>query len=302
MSLEVADNDLINLHDGSPILTARSLPLETHLENEDTGNLIDSELPVLEKTLKTAQNIPISDSRRTSVDIEDILITIDDEVQSTNGDVVDGESNANEGERCDNLEALIILQNLDDILNACLSDCNENETDVDDVITNNLNDSTQETIEDCLKDLDNYLKALDSSGCDDFSENNIDDQPSTSTTSSFTESGESFDTTSEDTIDEESLRNKLRQMEENYTRFVAAASGCVNRGYVDTEGIEEGNNGMERRPLSACDVPSGALNRNHPHRATVAVVRRERPTLTRTPFRKSIDNSSSSRCVMILLG
>lgn len=262
------EGDLIDLHVRSPILP-RALPnFQTYTEASD--NLIDTELPILEQKLQTANQIvtPTVDSRRTSVDVEDILITIDDDEVDAPQRISDNFLDLCDVGLIDNLEALNVLRNLDDILNASLQESN--------VTLDENGEVMQEDIENCLKDLDNYLRTLDGSSSEDcsYSSNDstssvcIDDQ--TSATSSSDQPGNRTDVLG--SADEESLRNKLRQMEENYTKFLA--SGCVNRGYVDTEAIEG-----ERRPLSACGMASEASNRTQPARATVAVVRRERPSL-----------------------
>ncbi|KAJ8910746.1 hypothetical protein NQ315_017203 [Exocentrus adspersus] len=235
MSSEPQDYDLIDLHVRSPVLPRASPNFETYTETSD--NLIDTELPVLEQKLQTANLvIPVVDSRRTSVDVEDILITIDD-------DEVDAPVKINTDHfldlcQSDNLEALDVLRSLDNVLDE------ENDD--------------EEDIEDCLKDLDNYLRALDSSsGSEECSSNSFDQDKTSSQSSSD---------------DDESLRNKLRQMEENYNKFLA--SGCLNRAYVDTE---IGG----RRPSSACEIVAAGdvASRNQPARATVAVVRKERPSI-----------------------
>lgn len=324
MSSEKRDNnvgDLIDLHVGSPVLP-RISPVVAVDDNASTDNLIDTELPILEQKLQTASCSRTNDSRRTSVDIEDILITIEDDdddddtnasnfkpIQRSNSEEIlldlcysEEHTNLCKSLSYDNLEALIVLKNLDDVLNATLIESNKILNDDDDVVDgdvslNNVPDEhpSTETVEECLLDLDNYLKTLDSSGCEDNSiESNSsicnDDQLSTSASSSL---GDNPTTTIDESNSEEtdqSLRNKLRQMELNYTKFLA--SGFVNRAYVDTENLNE--NGHElRRPLSACDMTNDILNRNHPGRATVAAIRRERPIMY-----KSTNTNNSRWCTL----
>lgn len=281
MSAENQDTeyDLIDLHVKSPVLPRASPNFEVYTETTD--NLIDTELPALEQKLQSASNIPPqTGSRRPSVDIEDILISIDGE------DEVDAPTKITSQflDLCDNnLEALNVLRNLDDLLNASLLESDDILNDIEEVESI----QTQQDIEECLQDLDNYLKAIDSSSCDEYSyDSNLsvcaDDQPSDSS-STITAGNHSFAEGASETIEEENLRNKLRQMEENYTKFLA--SGYLNRGYVDTETIN-----TERRPLSACGAVSETENKSYPARATVAVVSRERPSIRR------IENSIKSRC------
>lgn len=82
-------------------------------------------------------------------------------------------------------------------------------------------------------------------------------------------------------FDEELARVKLRQIEENYRKFVA--SGIVNKGYVDTE--NNGNftlDGHLRRPSSACAIPKQLFNRKRPFRSnSVNGTRGERPRFIR---------------------
>lgn len=274
------EGDLIDLHVRSPVLP-RALPsFQTYTEASD--NLIDTELPVLEQKLQTANQIitPAVDSRRTSVDVEDILITIDDDEVDAPQRISDNFLDLCDVGLIDNLEALNVLRNLDDILNASLQDSNATLDENGEVI--------QEDIENCLKDLDNYLRSLDNSSSEEcsYSSNDssssvcIEDQPSA--TSSSDQPGNRGEADVLVSADEESLRNKLRQMEENYTKFLA--SGCVNRAYVDTETIEG-----ERRPLSVCGMACEASSRTQLGRATVAVVRRERPSLQSVIRPRSVD-------------
>ncbi|XP_050515599.1 sodium-dependent transporter bedraggled isoform X2 [Diabrotica virgifera virgifera] len=277
MSTETSTNegDLIDLHVGSPVLP-RALPISTSEEcSEASDNLLDTELPVLEEKLQTASQLstPKISSRRPSVDVEDILIDIDD-----NYDEVDGlDDNEEFIEVCDNIEALNVLKNLDEVLDATFQD--DDSSDASSV-------QVQQDIEECLEDLDNYLKTLEGSSSEDecVSSNCTDDQASAegSIVTDCLET-EIPSEENEESKDEE-LRCKLRQIEENYRKYLA--SGCVNKAYVETEPNER-----ERRPLSACGAVSEAKSRNHPARNTVAVVRRKRPSLP-----EAMDGAVASRC------
>ncbi|XP_044258014.1 sodium-dependent transporter bedraggled isoform X2 [Tribolium madens] len=263
-----SEGDLIDL--GSPVLP-RIPPFPSQTPEEISDNLLDSELPVLEQKLQTSAKSNVTEIRRHSIDVEDILITIDDDseyplsrlnsVRRSNSEALihHPKNHLDKSWSCDNLEALTILKNLDEILNASLLESDQILNDHDSV----TDEQTQETIEACLLDLDNYLQAFDSN-----SSNCVEDRSSVRSSASSLHS---------DSTDDADLRNRLRLMEENYARFLAA--GCVNRAYVDTETNER----TQRRPLSACDGRSEALERNHPTRATVAVVKRERPGNTSAP-------------------
>ncbi|KAG5900530.1 hypothetical protein JTB14_022837 [Gonioctena quinquepunctata] len=269
MSAENGDNegDLIDLHVRSPILPRAS---QSESCTETSDHLLDTELPVLEEKLQTAAfQLPATDSRRPSVDIEDILISIDDDY-----DIVDAPQQV--GEISDNAEALSVLKSLDDALDASL-------VDVDNAASEDSNEA-QLDIEDCLQELDNYLKSLDGSSSEDESVSSlgVDDQSTVASSLNETKSTDDLEE-STGTMDDESLRNRLRQIEENSRRYLA--SGCVNRGYVDTEPERE------RRPSSACGVATEANQKNYPARATVAVVRRKRPSL-----REVTGNCTKSRC------
>lgn len=111
MSRETPEHeiDLIDFHIKSPVLPRTITNFEISTETSD--NLIDSELPVLEKKLQAtdsySSNLP---DHKNTVDIEDILIALDDENDATlTNNTIDN-----------NVELLDILKNLDDVLNACL--------------------------------------------------------------------------------------------------------------------------------------------------------------------------------------
>ncbi|XP_063930579.1 sodium-dependent transporter bedraggled [Zophobas morio] len=260
--------DLIDLHVGSPVLPR--VPPFPCQPDAISDNLLDSELPVLEQKLQTSahSSLPCPD-RRHSVDVEDILITIDDDNEFTRSSSVrrsnseallhhPPKNHLDKSWSCDNIEALTVLRNLDDILNASLLES-------DKILAN---DDSTESVEACLLDLDNYLQALELDDNVNDASLETTEQPSirSSASSLHTETASSEDV---------SLRNRLRQMEENYARFLA--SGCVNRGFVDSEPQVSAT----LRPRSACGRRSEALERNHPYRATVTGGKRERPVLPR---------------------
>ncbi|KAL1492258.1 hypothetical protein ABEB36_012734 [Hypothenemus hampei] len=253
--------DLIDFQEVLPSYDPPSISFESE-------NLIDTELPIFEQKLWSQSSEQSPQSRRNSVDVEDILINIDSdefERDSLDGEevevqdflnVCEGTSNGNCEEAIvlpvENFEALLVLKNLDDLLNATLEETKdgangnneEDEEEIENVANRNNEedeeeteeDNTQYIIEECLEDLDNYLQAID----DSISQSDSEEK-------------------SQEDFDEEVERLKLRQIEENYRKFVA--TGIVNRAYIDTE--HNGNftlNDQERRPSSACEI-----TRKRPH-------------------------------------
>ncbi|XP_066156505.1 sodium-dependent transporter bedraggled isoform X2 [Euwallacea fornicatus] len=284
----MSSNDLIDFHVGPPFV----LPVQVAtIETYETDNLIDTELPVLEQKLLTQCNDKTPRSRRESVDVEDILINIDEyDRDSLDGEEVECDDfldicervddNGNADERttlpADNFEALLVLKNLDDLLNATLEEC---EDAANGNSLHGLDDATQHIIEECLGDLDNYLHDA------------IDDSESSASDDSLDSNEDVAKVEQEEEFDEELARIKLRQIEENYRKFVAA--GIVNRGYVDTE-----NNGnfmvheQLPRPSSACAIPAQLTQRKRAFRSnSVNLGKEERPRLIR---RKSVNEPSTS--------
>lgn len=171
--------DLIDLDAPSGELNTDPLPVEV-----DSDNLLDSELPVLEEKLKSSSCVSLLDcptallpKNLNPVDVEDILITLDDNPVS---EIVDPTSDVacfvsdnstcelrrsssavllelgcvEEGSlkrsfSCDNLEALNVLRELDDVLNASL------EPSADEQACNTV-----------LLDLDEYLDGIEVDGSD----------------------------------------------------------------------------------------------------------------------------------------
>lgn len=199
--------DLIDFHVGSPVLPRRSSISEIQFGYE-TESLIDTELPVFEKKLQTQSSTINSQSRRTSIDVEDILINIDsDEFER---DSLDGEEvetgdflnvcegvtvdngNADGTLPVDNFEALLVLKNLDDLLNATLEESedvtNGNSKDNgSNEESEELDDDTQYIIEECLGDLDNYLQAIDTYDTESVLSEESNDQSSPSDYSNLQE-------------------------------------------------------------------------------------------------------------------
>lgn len=168
--------DLIDFHVGPTVLPATS-ETDTTFESD---NLIDTELPVFEQKLLTQSTNLSSSSRRDSIDVEDILIKIDSDGEYER-DSIDGEevecgdfldvcdAADDTSLPVDNFEALLVLKNLDDLLNATLAQS-------DDIVNGNfpeqLDDDTQYVIEECLGELDNYLEAIDTCDTDSNSSEN----------------------------------------------------------------------------------------------------------------------------------
>ncbi|KAF5301494.1 hypothetical protein FQR65_LT08797 [Abscondita terminalis] len=160
-SLEMQDRDLIDLNASSPVLPRSSVRNDFE---SSTESLLDSELSVLEEKLQKSQGIGAETVINRYVDIEDILITIDDEDNNVvsgsaeaqleiNNTTLNGLNNDDFAE-LHNLEVYAVLTKLDEILSETLEDPNFSEA--------RDNESQNETVEDCLEDLDNYLKALES--------------------------------------------------------------------------------------------------------------------------------------------
>lgn len=280
------DTDLIDFHVGSPDLPRAVLSHDHPIDDNETDNLIDSELPILEMKLQNANEVAPRPCN--TIDVEDILISIDDDDDDDEDeDEVDGveelvESSLGLGEErlprvsrrdseilmelcsgeslsrsssIDNLEALDILLKLDEILNDTLREC---DRFLNGPNSDGSSETNEESIEDCLLELDNYLKAYD-------------------------------------TTDAEPGSVEAPVLSENLLQLVtksATQDGQVNEGYETTENNANDGDGANR-PLSAFGFEE--LKRNHPHRVTVAVCGIERPALTRTIVRKSMGAARNPR-------
>ncbi|XP_060523939.1 sodium-dependent transporter bedraggled isoform X2 [Cylas formicarius] len=213
-------DDLIDFRVDSPVLPRTASLSDVTV---DTDNLIDTDLPVFERKLQTASAVAEL-PRKPPVGVEDILISIED----ADVDCVSEEFlNLSQDE-----EALQVLKNLDALLDETLTD----ECDA------------QRVIDECLQDLDNYLRTIE------------DDSDGESAVGS---------PTVED-FDEEAERSRLRRIEENYGKFLA--SGGTDRRSCD---------GELRRTRSCCAVRAETSPSSAPGRATVTVVKRERAQLQR---------------------
>lgn len=171
------DPDLIDFAMASPDIPKS--PLAAALQTEYSDNLLDSELPALEQKLQTAKDNRIMNSvNNTTVDVEDILISLDDEIATVskpnNGHSTLQRSSSeilldlchriedrklNRSVSCDNLEAMIILKELDEVLNASLTEERYGEDVVPDaeVIDEGVD---EDEIKQCLMELDNYLEGI----------------------------------------------------------------------------------------------------------------------------------------------
>lgn len=253
MSQDTPENeiDLIDFHIKSPVLPRATPSFET---NSDTcENLIDTELPILEKKLQAAESFssPASD-HRTTVDIEDILIALDDE---SDCDASNDKRNdvSNRIVVDNNVELLDILKNLDDVLNACLVESDQN-------LVGKTNNCSKEHAEKYLYNNSGYCS-------DNDDENDLESRLSSRNCSPVDDITDAID--GKDAVD---IRSKLRHFEENYNKFLS--SGYVNRAYVNTE-----PSSGRRRPLSACDVHHQEEGVEYPRRATVGFPRRKRSPL-----------------------
>lgn len=119
------DGDLIDLNAGSSVLPSLQIP-----PSPEPRNLLDSELPDLEETLKSSSTFSSPEAHKVVVDVEDILITLDDdEVESK--------------------EALSVLMKLDDLLEESLLESNK--------ILKKFREEDVVELDECLLELDNYL-------------------------------------------------------------------------------------------------------------------------------------------------
>ena len=173
MSSDTVGEDLIDFEIGSPEIPTSAI--SAALCTEDSDNLLDSELHTLIQQLQTLkQNVPQGTCSSRSVDVEDILISIYDVAPEQlhefhtipKGDdtsLTPGCENSQSTSLCeDHLEALSVLKQLDEVLNESLVELSHCEAG-----------EIEETVEDCLVDLDNYLQAFDtgdvsSKDCDDW--------------------------------------------------------------------------------------------------------------------------------------
>ncbi|ENN72158.1 hypothetical protein D910_08469 [Dendroctonus ponderosae] len=159
MSTSAPQQDLIDFHVGAPEPPGASEP-PFSCESE---SLIDTDLPVFEQKLLTHSSAACPHLRKNSIDVEDILIDFDDcfDKDSLDGEAVEVDDflpvcEGVEDEAAtlpvDNFEALLVLKNLDDLLNATLDESLDSNGNVDD---------DAQSIEECLEDLDNYLQAIE---------------------------------------------------------------------------------------------------------------------------------------------
>lgn len=127
-----SDGDLIDLNAGSSLPPAPQVP-----PSPEPTNLLDSELPDLEEKLKSSSTAPPPDLPKCAVDVEDILITLDDDELESN-------------------EALTVLMKLDDLLEASLMESNK--------ILKGYSEEEAVELDECLMELDDYLNSCE---CDE---------------------------------------------------------------------------------------------------------------------------------------
>lgn len=128
------DGDLIDLNAG----TSPPPALQIAPSPEPPTNLLDSELPDLEEKLKSSTTFA---PPKLVVDVEDILITLDDD-------------------ELESKEALSVLMKLDDLLEASLLESNQ--------ILKDYGEEEVVELDQCLLELDDYLNSC---GCDDDANN-----------------------------------------------------------------------------------------------------------------------------------
>lgn len=165
---EETGEDLINFEASSTDLPLSNLATTNLLDVEPvaaTGTLLDSELVLLEQTLQTAnmnkckshEHSNINSNK--SVDLEEVLITIDDMYG------LDGIETRACSSRKNSLDVCSALEELDRIINES-TNCNTSDYFVDDSGSLSLN-ANECDVEDCLRDLDDYLQGFDTSGASD---------------------------------------------------------------------------------------------------------------------------------------
>ncbi|XP_031334384.1 uncharacterized protein LOC116164359 [Photinus pyralis] len=265
-SLQTQDGDLIDLNVGSPVLQG---VFSEGVTESPSDSLLDSELPVLEKKLKVASEIVPQASTFSYVDLEDILIAIDedDDVGESSATPTLSASNSkllfeikeSDAEDLENLEVFDILTKLDELLNDTLEKsgigCDESFDGLNEL------ELESKSIEDCLEDLDNYLKEIDAS-----SSGSQDTSTESDTPGSFEESQTSTVLSSSSPLTDEAAE-------------LSPECGHVNLAYEDTEDL----------------LP---LFRSNPLRATIAGI--NRPALQRnTVRRRSLESPSYCASVHI---
>lgn len=187
MSAEDIGEDLINFEAGSPELPSSSLSAAATLLDNENGplaeTLLDSELLLLEQRLQTAslqENSSKCDRYRDSVELDEVLITIDDEEgtieNNINNEIILTSPSISRRSSIENIEEPIklerrscssrknslditsALEELDKIINESSNATND---DVDGLLNP---EEKSFNIEDCLRELDIYLQGFDTSG------------------------------------------------------------------------------------------------------------------------------------------
>lgn len=268
--------DLIDFEVGSPDI-AQSILTTTRLLDEEniSETLLDSELLRLEKTLQTASSTPQHcrsrcDSRD-SVELEQILITIDDDDVIVHRDACATSSRRNS--LCNNLEVADALEELDKIINESVnsSNCDQDhlEDEVDGLVNN---DESIPSVEDCLRDLDTYLQGFDTSGSE-----TADPESVLSNSVSRQEQLQKIYNASAERFHQDQPLGITERLRNLASRSKSLRHGKFNQGYEPTEQTQEGNM-SSKRPLSA-DWDQ-VLKRNHRFRSTIAVCGRSVPCVT----------------------
>ncbi|KAK9874553.1 hypothetical protein WA026_005390 [Henosepilachna vigintioctopunctata] len=304
---EATSDDLINFNVKSPSPVPNSSRHGTVFCISD--NLLDTELIELEQKLQSSSNLPIaSHSRKPSVDIEDILISIDDSYEPSAPPEEDDESfseevalskTSSDGDSDsivshgksplgEDIEAIRILDTLDDILNAHIHEASENNISANGCDC--IDGVTQQSIEECLSELDNYLRELDSSYDSDNevleeggdSVHCADDIVSNNSSNAFRSDSRA------------SLRSKLRRIEENYAKYVS--TGWTNKGYLIGD---EKVTPLKSRSLSACCKRNETWIRARSHLSTALATlpnrRKRRPGLLGSDLIERSNVSCSDR-------
>lgn len=186
---EEPNDDLINFNATTTPSIVSCQVTDLDFDNV-SDNLLDTELPDFEQKLQTSSQVSATHSRSSSVDIEDILISIDDDYdlpprpgpskepyhffeEILLQDLGPYGGPQEEELENENVEAFRVLDSLDEILNAHLQEEDEEECEHS---CDCFDSVTQQSIEECLSELDDYLKGLDSSleSDEDYEEDVVD--------------------------------------------------------------------------------------------------------------------------------
>lgn len=290
---EEPGEDLINFETSSADLPLNNLAATNHLDSEpvaSAGTLLDSELVLLEQTLQTANmnKCRSHENNNRSVDLEEILITID------NVDGQDGIERRECSSRKNSLDVCSALEELDRIINESTNTSNYFDEDSDSLSLN----TNECNIEDCLRDLDDYLQGFDTSGASDSTDldSNLDKNDSLRVSSPQGELGDRAANLTNKLLRLASHTKSLRQGNCNKVfqperRRPLSAEFTFRGKFKSDENDCQNNNGTNIPYTSlGLDRPSSAdkLQRNSLLRSTIASCSRSAPNLQKTVARNLV--------------